>query len=520
MQSLRKAKSGFLALAEELRSKPSFCRGDPTSKSVTSSSDPVSPIKQNPYSLGDINSTEAEHSFPTVSPSNATPILKLDFASSQMSLSPFVSSSSNSSKDKTSSLSDTSVTQPFSGSSELPTVATRPSLPYNGPSFLPPYELHSPLEDPFQNSLTQSQEPGDISKSGDNAADPVQAPLDAERDTVPLKIATEEENTDIEKRNCNTGDIEGVSTERQSVYSSDASSVPVEAAEQQDGPGRYHALNESKTYSEEAQSHPTQSQGKLFGSLNPVETKSSAKDDLDSPSVNPGDPDSSKLTPQEHHSLGLPGISDFEANERLSETSTEEDSDFGVEIYRTQCLGEQNPEPSSPDNVATMAIWSTFTVDGEKPEKLGQFQRSSQDSNIQATRITTTTSQQAMESKRPSSDDSSNKSTIRWEDGFVRHEIPRTEARFSPSMSALRKVRSGHSHSSSITSHVGGAQDDKQLPSRNSLSSGSHLDSSIGTKDNTPLTPSGDLRFAAEAIERTSGHQFNDVGADTKALFL
>lgn len=517
MKSLRKAKSGFLALAEELRSKPSFCRGDSTSNYVTSSSGPVSPSRQNREGLGDINSTEPESSCPTASPSIAAPILKLDIASSQMSLSPFAISPSESSREKTPSLDESSVTRPSSNFFELPTVGIISSPFYKGPSLLPLPSAYAPLEDPFQNSLTQSLGPGDRIKASDNA-DLIQGPPE-EHDSIALKTATAEENSDVGIKNCNTGDINGVPIEGRSVYPVNCSSPPVEEIEQQEGTTKYHALNDSESYSEEAQSHSTQSpklQGKQFGSAPMIEKVKAVlptKDDMDPLLVNP---DNGNLTSQEHHSPDLPGTSDFEANEMLSETSTEEDSDLGVEIYRTRCLSEQNPGSPSLHNVAAMAIRPILSLDGEKPEKSSQFQISSQSSSIQTTRVTVTatTDKRSMESKRPSSEGTSSKSTIRWEDGFVRHETPNTNAGCSSTRSDLRT-----SKTFSITSHTGGAPDDIQPPRRSSLSSDSHHHY-IGTKDNIPLAPTGDRRFTVEAIERKSGLQLNSVGADVKTLFL
>lgn len=510
MRSLRKVKSGFLALAEELRSKPSPNRGDSALKSTASSSDPASPIKQDSKDIGDINGV-AESPSPVTSPSNAAPILKLDIASSQMSLSPFSTSPSVSSKDKKISFDNTSLSRPHLGSPDLSAATIRPTLSYDGPSFLPVPEIHSPLEDPFQSPTQQSVHPEDITDLDDNSANIVQGSLDAKHDGVSLGTATGEENY-LEIKNCNTGNSKDASLEKPNISPTDVCSSPAAATQQQVDPNGYHAGNNSETDIGEKQSPSTQSpkvQGKaceptVIPSL--METKTSAEDGLDSVHVNSGDFDSNNLIVQDRH-------------DRLSETSTDEDSDFGVEIYRTECLSEQNPEPSSPNTVETMAAGPMFSEDGEKLKGLDRFERSSQDSNIQATRTTTGAGQQSMESKQLISEDSSSNSTIRLEDRPMKHAVPDTDLGCSPARPALRKLRSRQSKASSLISQIEAAQDDIQPPSPSSPSSDSHH-RSIGAKNDTPLAPSGDLCYAVEAIERESGLQFNSVSAVVKILYL
>lgn len=525
MRSLRKAKSGFLAFTEELRSKPSFCHGDLATKPTTSSTDPVSPPEQASKESGGSNHPEAaEHLSLTISHGKAAPILKLDLAaSSQMSLSPFITSPSASSKDETPSPGDATMAPAFSGSSHPPATTIAPRISCSAASFLPLPEVHSHLEDPFQSLSYQSHELQDITKPDNGSDNLTQAAYDVKRNNIPGETATAEGSLPDEIKSCSKSDMEEVSLEKRSLGPAELFSPLAEKTQQDEDFNKCDPANNPKTDNEELQSCSSQSQkfhGKSFESApgpNQAETKLLAKDDIDTTSVNIAHADST-VAPQGHPAQALPEISDSDPHERLSETSTDEDSDFGVDIYRTMCLGERNPL-SDPNSMATAAVWPSPSEDDEKSEELDNLQPSSQDSIIPTTVNTTSIGRQSMDIKQLPSKDSSSQSTVRWGDGYVRHENPSTYFGDWP----VKSVRDSKSRDfqmednpfTSSMSHTEEVGDSMEPPRREPPASDLQLHS-IGTRDDVPLAPCGDMRYDVEAIERMNGLQLTDVRVDIK----
>ncbi|KAK2759381.1 hypothetical protein FQN54_002859 [Arachnomyces sp. PD_36] len=495
-RSLRRVKSGFLAFTEELRSKPSHGYGDGTSKTGSPSRDPADPLKKGSKDPGDCDITEAERLSPDFA--DTAPVLELNFAaSSQMSLSPFAPSPTVST-DKTLPYDGTNAVTatyaPSTSSRPLTTVAT-PIISCSGPSFLPIPEVYSPLEDPFQSPANQPTELRGEKTPNEDQDGLTDAPPEPRIDRSSTRTNTSEENSQAEIKSCSERDIEHALKESM-VGSADV--PPAKVARQQEDSCEHPTVNSSKIDNDQPplQDKPLESSPMT----NPGEPRSSILDGPEPAPVNTDDTDNNKPASKEQTSEDLAGFGETDKQEMLAEISTDEDSDFGVEIYRTMCLGEGNTPPSDTSGATTIPAELSSPEEDGKSERIRKTLSLSQSSRI-PTSSNPATDHQSMQLKELSSNDSSNKSTIRWRDGYTRREVQETGSKDS----------SAESNGENETSEDSG----REVTSPTSTTSrGEGVDGSdpnpIGVGDQTSLAPCGDLHHSVEANERVSGFELTE----------
>ena len=344
MRSLRKVRSGFLAFAEELRSKPSSSR-EVSPKPTSLPTDPLSS---------------------TDNPSQPAPTLKLDLFD-QMSLSPFIITPSVSSADTTApSL------PPNSSLSRPVLTTTMPKLSCTTPSFLSLPEMNSPLEDQFRSEPAQAPKQETIAQVGRVLN---QMPLpDAILNDDPGRTATAEESFHLETEGCNISDRkDSSSNEGENNGSPDSCSPVMQLTAGSEDAESSNLHNHAKDNGEAIPLNPNQSPTRASESIEARQVPSQEKsrssttgDDQDpTPIDSNGECTSPPSTPPDHLTQGPSEISDV--HERMSATSTDEDSDFGVEIYRTCCLSEQHSRPSNPESAKLSTLGrATSWKDGKR----------------------------------------------------------------------------------------------------------------------------------------------------------